>query len=96
MSADGDATTSAISVNGARTRPADPLPAPSYRSRRGGAGARNARRSYGRAFAAAVPGAKFVTIADAGYFPHIEQPQTFAAHVFAFSDAGRRASDDAG
>jgi pimeloyl-ACP methyl ester carboxylesterase len=52
--------------------------------------------AYGRAFAAAVPDATFVTIADAGHFPHIEQPQTFAAHVLAFSDAGRRGSDDAG
>jgi pimeloyl-ACP methyl ester carboxylesterase len=42
--------------------------------------------SYGRAFAAAVPGAKFETIAGAGHFPHIEQPKTFAAHVLAFSD----------
>jgi pimeloyl-ACP methyl ester carboxylesterase len=43
-------------------------------------------QAYGRAFAAAVPDAKFVTIADAGHFPHIEQPQTFAALVLAFSD----------
>jgi pimeloyl-ACP methyl ester carboxylesterase len=42
--------------------------------------------AYGRAFAAAVPDAKFVTIAGAGHFPHIEQPQTFAALVLAFSD----------
>jgi hypothetical protein len=50
--------------------------------------------AYGRAFAAAVPDAKFVTITGAGHFPHIEQPQTFAAHVLAFCDVGRRGSDD--
>jgi pimeloyl-ACP methyl ester carboxylesterase len=52
--------------------------------------------AYGRAFAAGLPDAKFVTMGDAGHFPHIEQPQTFAAHVLAFSDVGRRGSDDAG
>jgi pimeloyl-ACP methyl ester carboxylesterase len=52
--------------------------------------------AYGKAFAAAVPDAKFVTIAGAGHFPHIEQPQTFAAHVLAFSDVGRRGSGDGG
>jgi pimeloyl-ACP methyl ester carboxylesterase len=47
--------------------------------------------AYGRALAAAVPEAKFVTIPGAGHFPHIEQPQTFATHVLAFfrmSDGG--------
>jgi pimeloyl-ACP methyl ester carboxylesterase len=52
--------------------------------------------AYGRAFAAAVPGAKFLTMAGAGHFPHIEQPHAFAAHVLAFSDVGRRGPDDAG
>jgi pimeloyl-ACP methyl ester carboxylesterase len=31
-----------------------------------------------------VPDAKFVTIPGAGHFPHIEEPQTFTAHVAAF------------
>jgi pimeloyl-ACP methyl ester carboxylesterase len=42
--------------------------------------------AYGRAFAAAVPGAKFETIAGAGHFPHIEQPKAFARRALAFSD----------
>lgn len=50
--------------------------------------------TYGRAFAAAVPGAKFVTIANAGHFPHIEQPNSFAANALAFSNAARQSLDD--
>jgi pimeloyl-ACP methyl ester carboxylesterase len=42
--------------------------------------------AYGRAFAAAVPGAKFETIAGAGHFPHIEQPKAFAGRALAFSE----------
>jgi len=53
-----------------------------------GAADRLVREAYGRAFAAAVPGAKFETIADAGHFPHIEQPKAFAARALAFSKAG--------
>ena len=40
---------------------------------------------YGRAFCAAVPGARFELIEKAGHFPHIEQPQAFADRVFAFA-----------
>jgi len=40
---------------------------------------------YGRAFAAAIPGARFELIDKAGHFPHIEQPQRFADRVFAFA-----------
>jgi pimeloyl-ACP methyl ester carboxylesterase len=43
--------------------------------------------SYGRAFAAAVPGARFELIDKAGHFPHIEQPQVFADRVLAFAGA---------
>ncbi len=50
--------------------------------------------AYGRAFAGAVSGAKFMTIAGAGHFPHLEQPKTFAAHVLAFSDPRWLRSDD--
>lgn len=48
---------------------------------------RLAAESYGRAFAAVVPGAKFETIAGAGHFPHIEQPEAFAGRVLAFAAA---------
>ena len=41
--------------------------------------------SYGRAFAAAVPGARFELIDQAGHYPHIEQPRIFADRVFAFA-----------
>jgi pimeloyl-ACP methyl ester carboxylesterase len=56
---------------------------------------------YGRAYCAAIPGARFETIERAGHFPHIEQPEEFAHRVLAFADAGtqhvpraRRASGD--
>ena len=38
---------------------------------------------YGRAFAAAIPGAQFVAIPEAGHLPHVENP----APVFAALDA---------
>ena len=43
---------------------------------------------YGRAYCAAIPGARFETIERAGHFPHIEQPEEFARRVLAFADAG--------
>ena len=46
---------------------------------------RLAGESYGRAFAAAVPDARFEAIAGAGHFPHIEQPKVFAERVLAFA-----------
>jgi pimeloyl-ACP methyl ester carboxylesterase len=42
---------------------------------------------YGRAFAAAIPGAKFALIDQAGHFPHIEQPAEFARQVLSFVTA---------
>jgi pimeloyl-ACP methyl ester carboxylesterase len=42
--------------------------------------------SYGRAYAAALAGARFEPIARAGHFPHIEQPEEFARAIFAFVD----------
>jgi pimeloyl-ACP methyl ester carboxylesterase len=40
--------------------------------------------AYGRAYCAAIPGARFETIARAGHFPHLEQPEEFSRKVFAF------------
>ena len=40
---------------------------------------------YGRAYAAAIPGAHFELIERAGHFPHLEQPDTFARRVLAFA-----------
>jgi pimeloyl-ACP methyl ester carboxylesterase len=40
--------------------------------------------SYGRAYCAAIPGARFAAIERAGHFPHAEQPQLFADAVLAF------------
>jgi pimeloyl-ACP methyl ester carboxylesterase len=40
--------------------------------------------SYGRAYCALIPGARFELIDRAGHFPHQEQPQVFAEKVVAF------------
>jgi pimeloyl-ACP methyl ester carboxylesterase len=40
--------------------------------------------SYGRAYSAMIPGARFELIDRAGHFPHQEQPKAFAAKVMAF------------
>jgi pimeloyl-ACP methyl ester carboxylesterase len=40
---------------------------------------------YGRAYCAAVPGARFELIDKAGHFPHLEQPQLFADRALAFA-----------
>jgi len=47
--------------------------------------------SYGRTYCAAVPGAKFEEIADAGHFPHMEQPEAVARHVIGFGLERQRA-----
>jgi len=39
---------------------------------------------YGRAYAAAIPGARFETIPRAGHFPHLEQPAAFVRAVSDF------------
>jgi pimeloyl-ACP methyl ester carboxylesterase len=49
-----------------------------------GSADRMSAQSYGRAYCAAIPGARFETIERAGHFPHIEQPDEFARRVFAF------------
>jgi pimeloyl-ACP methyl ester carboxylesterase len=45
---------------------------------------------YGRAFAAAIPGARFATIDGAGHFPHLEQPDAFARRILDFVEEARR------
>jgi pimeloyl-ACP methyl ester carboxylesterase len=40
--------------------------------------------TYGRAYCAAIPGARFEPIECAGHFPHLEQPDEFARRIFAF------------
>lgn len=42
---------------------------------------------YGRHYAGLIPGASFETIAHAGHFPHIEQPQEVADKIAAFAGA---------
>ena len=51
-----------------------------------GAADRIVSEQYGRAYSAAIPGARFETIANAGHFPHIEQPDEFARRVLAFAE----------
>ena len=43
--------------------------------------------AYGRAWCAAIAGARFEPIEQAGHFPHLEQPQEFADRVLAFVDS---------
>jgi pimeloyl-ACP methyl ester carboxylesterase len=50
-----------------------------------GANDRVLSEPYGRAFCAAVRGARFELIERAGHFPHLEQPEEFARRVFAFA-----------
>src|SRR5258705_407144 len=42
--------------------------------------------AYGRAFAAALPIARFETIEGAGHFPHLEQPVAFPRPVTTFME----------
>lgn len=43
--------------------------------------------SYGRDYAGLIPNARFDTVARAGHFPHIEQPQAVADTIAAFAGA---------
>ena len=43
--------------------------------------------AYGRAFSAAIPGARFETIRNAGHFPQLERPEAFAAAISQFAFA---------
>jgi pimeloyl-ACP methyl ester carboxylesterase len=49
-----------------------------------GASDRILSEPYGRAYCAAITGARFELIEDAGHFPHLEQPEIFANRIFAF------------
>ena len=49
-----------------------------------GAADRVLSENYGRAYCAAIPGARFETIERAGHYPHLEAPDEFARRVFAF------------
>ena len=40
--------------------------------------------AYGRAYAAALPNARFELIEKSGHFPHVEQPEEFARRTLAF------------
>lgn len=51
-----------------------------------GAADRVVKPDYGRAFAAAIPGARFALIEGAGHLPHLEAPETFARAVAAFAE----------
>jgi pimeloyl-ACP methyl ester carboxylesterase len=45
---------------------------------------------YGRAYAAAIPGARFALVENAGHFPHLEQPNAVANQIVNFfSETGR-------
>lgn len=50
-----------------------------------GAQDRIVRPDYGRAYAAAIPGARFALVDQAGHFPHLEQPDAFACSVLSFA-----------
>jgi len=49
-----------------------------------GASDRILSEPYGRAYCAAITGARFELIEHAGHFPHLEQPEIFANRIFAF------------
>ena len=44
---------------------------------------------YGRAYAGRIPDSRFVSIARAGHYPHIEQPDAFMDAVSSFLDGGK-------
>jgi pimeloyl-ACP methyl ester carboxylesterase len=47
---------------------------------------RIADHGYGRAFAAAIPGAQFRVLPDTGHLPQLETPDQFLRAVWAFAD----------
>ena len=55
-----------------------------------GAADRILSEAYGRAYCAAIAGARFEPIERAGHFPHLEQPEVFADRIFAFVEGTSR------
>ena len=55
-----------------------------------GAADRIVSEAYGRAYCAAIPGARFELIERAGHFPHLEEPDEFARRVFCFAEGSPR------
>ncbi|MGH7034035.1 MAG: alpha/beta fold hydrolase [Stellaceae bacterium] len=47
---------------------------------------------YGRAYCAAIPGARFETIERGGHFPHVERPEEFARAVLGFIEEKERSA----
>lgn len=52
-----------------------------------GASDRVVNADYGRAFAAAIPDARFELIPDAGHLPHLEQPAAVFAALDDFAES---------
>jgi len=50
--------------------------------------------TYGRDYCAAIPDAKFEEIAEAGHFPHMEQPEAVARRVIEFGSSRPRRRGD--
>ncbi len=50
---------------------------------------------YGRAFSIAIPGAQFQSVPNCGHYPHVENPEQFAALVKGFSGDPKPARPDA-
>jgi pimeloyl-ACP methyl ester carboxylesterase len=49
-----------------------------------GAADRITRTGYGRGYAEAIPRARYMEIAEAGHFPHLEKPELVARHIVGF------------
>jgi pimeloyl-ACP methyl ester carboxylesterase len=43
-------------------------------------------QDYAEGFARLIPGARLATIADAGHFPHLEQPEAVVASIVRFAE----------
>jgi pimeloyl-ACP methyl ester carboxylesterase len=52
-----------------------------------GASDQIATTEYGRAYAAGIPGAQFEMVADAGHYPHLEQPESVVSRILDFAGA---------
>lgn len=52
--------------------------------------------SYGRAYAAALPSARFESISNAGHYVHVDKPEEVAKRIAMFAGAGARADVLAG